>query len=114
MVHDFARALRPEDVPKPEPGDGEVVVEIEASGLCHTGIHASKGDRPVRPKLLQIPGHERVGIVESVGRGVTKVREGERVAIRTRFRGCAGPGPTGSSTSERKYSPARRAGRGGE
>jgi alcohol dehydrogenase, propanol-preferring len=68
-------------VPKPEPGAGEIVVKIETSGLCHTDIHAAHGDWPVKPKLPLIPGHEGVGIVESVGRGVTEVEEGERVAI---------------------------------
>ncbi len=81
VVHDFTEPLRVEDVPKPEPGPGEVVVKIEASGLCHTDIHAAHGDWPVKPKLPLIPGHEGVGIVESVGSGVTEVEEGERVAV---------------------------------
>lgn len=81
VVHDFAQPLRIEDVAKPEPGDGEVVVKIETSGLCHTDIHAAHGDWPVKPKLPLIPGHEGVGIVESVGRGVSEVREGDRVAV---------------------------------
>ncbi len=81
VVHDFSEPLRIEEVPKPEPGPGEIVVKIEASGLCHTDIHAAHGDWPVKPKLPLIPGHEGVGIVESVGSGVTEVHEGERVAI---------------------------------
>jgi alcohol dehydrogenase, propanol-preferring len=81
VVHDFSEPLRIEEVPKPEPGPGEIVVKIEASGLCHTDIHAAHGDWPVKPKLPLIPGHEGVGIVESVGSGVTEVNEGERVAI---------------------------------
>ena len=81
VVHDFSEPLRIEEVPKPEPGPGEIVVKIEASGLCHTDIHAAHGDWPVKPKLSLIPGHEGVGIVESVGSGVTEVNEGERVAI---------------------------------
>jgi alcohol dehydrogenase, propanol-preferring len=81
VVHDFTQPLRVEDVPKPEPGEGEIVVKIEASGLCHTDIHAAHGDWPVKPKLPLIPGHEGVGIVESVGEGVTEVQEGDRVAV---------------------------------
>src|SRR5215207_3485732 len=81
VVHDFGAPLELEDVPTPEPGDGEVLVKIEASGLCHTDIHAAHGDWPVKPKLPLIPGHEGVGIVESVGSGVTEVEVGERVAI---------------------------------
>ena len=81
VVYDFEQPLRVEEVPKPKPDVGEVVVRIEASGLCHTDIHASKGDWPVKPKLPLIPGHEGVGTVESVGERVTEVRKGERVAI---------------------------------
>jgi alcohol dehydrogenase, propanol-preferring len=81
VVHEFEQPLRVEEVPRPEPGPGEVVVKIEASGLCHTDIHAARGDWPVKPKLPLIPGHEGVGIVVGVGRDVTEVGEGERVAI---------------------------------
>lgn len=81
VVHDFSSPLRIEDVKKPEPTPDKIVVKIEASGLCHTDIHAAHGDWPVKPTLPLIPGHEGVGIVESVGRGVTRVKEGDRVAI---------------------------------
>jgi propanol-preferring alcohol dehydrogenase len=81
VVHSFAKPLQLEDVPKPKPGPGEVVVKIETSGLCHTDIHAAHGDWPVKPKLPLIPGHEGVGIVESLGTGVTEVAVGDRVAL---------------------------------
>jgi propanol-preferring alcohol dehydrogenase len=58
-----------------------VVVKIETCGLCHTDIHAAHGDWPVKPHPPFIPGHEGVGIVESVGTGVRTVAEGDRVAI---------------------------------
>jgi propanol-preferring alcohol dehydrogenase len=81
VVHGFDAPPEVEEVPKPEAGDGEVVVKIEASGLCHTDIHAAHGDWPVKPKLPFTPGHEGVGIVESLGRGVVNVAVGDRVAI---------------------------------
>jgi propanol-preferring alcohol dehydrogenase len=81
VVHDFGKPLSIEAVPKPEPGPGQVVVKIECCGLCHTDIHAAHGDWPVKPKLPLIPGHEGVGIVESLGPGVTEVKEGDRVAL---------------------------------
>lgn len=82
VVHGFGEPLRVEDVPRPEPGPGEVLVRVEAAGLCHTDIHAAHGDWPVKPKLPLIPGHEGVGIVEAVGPGVARnIVEGERVAI---------------------------------
>jgi alcohol dehydrogenase, propanol-preferring len=81
VVHAFDEAPRIEEVPKPLAGSGEIVVKIEASGLCHTDIHAAHGDWPVKPKLPFTPGHEGVGIVETIGDGVTEVEVGDRVAI---------------------------------
>jgi propanol-preferring alcohol dehydrogenase len=81
VVRGFDVPPEVEDVLKPEAGDGQVVVKIEASGLCHTDIHAAHGDWPVKPKLPFTPGHEGVGIVESLGAGVTNVVVGDRVAI---------------------------------
>ena len=80
-VHDFERPLELEEVPIPVAGRGEVVIRVEASGLCHTDIHAARGDWPVKPTPPFTPGHEGVGIVEEVGRGVTEVVLGDRVAI---------------------------------
>jgi propanol-preferring alcohol dehydrogenase len=81
VARQFRAPLRIEEVPKPTPGPGEVVVKIEAAGLCHTDIHACHGDWPVKPRLPLIPGHEGVGIVESAGPGVKTVKEGDRVCI---------------------------------
>ena len=81
VVRAFKQPLVIEDLPKPEPGAGEIVVKIEAAGLCHTDIHAAHGDWPVKPTLPFIPGHEGIGIVESIGAGVTEVKEGDRVAL---------------------------------
>jgi propanol-preferring alcohol dehydrogenase len=81
VVHDFTSPLSIEDVPRPEPGPGEILVRIETSGLCHTDIHAAHGDWPVKPNPPFIPGHEGVGIVEGLGAGVTEVALGDRVAL---------------------------------
>lgn len=81
IVREFGKPLAVEDVRKPTPGPGEIVVKVEAAGLCHTDIHAAHGDWPLKPNLPFIPGHEGVGIVESLGAGVTEVKEGDRVAI---------------------------------
>jgi propanol-preferring alcohol dehydrogenase len=67
--------------PVPAPGPGEVLVRIEASGLCHTDIHAARGDWPVKPTPPFVPGHEGVGIVEAVGPGATAHAVGTRVAL---------------------------------
>jgi propanol-preferring alcohol dehydrogenase len=81
VVRGFDLAPQVEEVPKPEAGPGEVVVKIEASGLCHTDIHAAHGDWPVKPRLPFTPGHEGVGLVEAIGSDVTNVATGDRVAI---------------------------------
>ena len=81
VVHDFEERLRVQEVPKPVAGPGEIVVRIEASGLCHTDIHAAHGDWPVKPTPPFTPGHEGVGIVEEIGPGVAEVVLGDRVAI---------------------------------
>jgi propanol-preferring alcohol dehydrogenase len=81
VVHQFGNPLAVEDVPKPEPGPGQVLVQVETSGLCHTDIHAANGDWPVKPTPPFIPGHEGVGLVERLGAGVTRLKEGDRVAV---------------------------------
>ena len=81
VVTDFRSPLQVKDVPTPEPGEGEVLVRIESSGLCHTDIHAARGDWPVKPTPPFIPGHEGIGIIEKLGTGVTERVVGDRVAI---------------------------------
>src|SRR3954464_14179660 len=81
VVTGFTRPLQLQDRPVPTPGEGEIVVKVEASGLCHTDIHAAHGDWPVKPAPPFTPGHEGVGIVTEVGPDVTEVAVGDRVAV---------------------------------
>ncbi|KOU58219.1 alcohol dehydrogenase [Streptomyces sp. MMG1533] len=81
VVRAFGEPLVIEERPDPVPGPGQVLVRVEASGLCHTDIHAAHGDWPVKPTLPLIPGHEGVGIVEELGAGVTRLAVGRRVAV---------------------------------
>lgn len=81
VVHQFTEPLSVEERPVPTPGPGQVLVRIEASGLCHTDIHAAHGDWPVKPVPPFVPGHEGVGTIEAVGPGVTVRSAGERVAL---------------------------------
>lgn len=67
------------EVDVPEPGPGEVLVKVAATGVCHTDLHAVMGDWPVKPKAELIPGHEGVGTVVAVGPGVTDVEVGDIV-----------------------------------
>jgi propanol-preferring alcohol dehydrogenase len=81
VVTSFTKALEVRELPVPQPGPGQVLVRIEASGLCHTDIHAAHGDWPVKPTPPFIPGHEGVGVISQVGAGVPDSRVGQRVAI---------------------------------
>jgi propanol-preferring alcohol dehydrogenase len=81
VVTDFTAPLEIQEIPVPEPGPDEVLVRIEASGLCHTDIHAARGDWPVKPTPPFVPGHEGVGRIEKLGSGVTSRAVDERVAI---------------------------------
>ncbi len=81
VVRAFHQPLVIEEVPVPEPGSGQILVKVEASGVCHTDLHAAEGDWPVKPKLPLIPGHEAVGYVAAVGSGVKGVKEGDRVGV---------------------------------
>jgi alcohol dehydrogenase, propanol-preferring len=58
VVHDFRAPLTVEQVPRRELGPGQILVKVEASGLCHTDIHAAHGDWPIKPSPPFIPGHE--------------------------------------------------------
>ncbi len=81
VVTSFTQPLEITEVPTPAPGAGEVLIRVEASGLCHTDIHAARGHWPIKPTPPFIPGHEGVGIIEAVGPGVTDRVIGQRVAV---------------------------------
>ncbi|HEU5452981.1 MAG TPA: zinc-dependent alcohol dehydrogenase family protein [Terriglobales bacterium] len=74
------RPLRLDQVKVPIPGPGQVRVAVQYCGLCHTDLHEVEGDLKL-PRLPVIPGHQVVGVVESVGPRVRNVREGDRVGI---------------------------------
>lgn len=84
----FGQPLTIEEVTVPEPGRGEVLVKVVASGVCHTDLHAIDGDWPVKPSLPLIPGHEGVGHVAAVGPGVTDVKEGDAVGVPWLYDAC--------------------------
>ena len=88
VVREFGKPLSIEEAPVPEPGPGEIQVKIEASGVCHTDLHAAEGDWPVKPNPPFIPGHEGVGYVSAVGAGVKLVKEGDRVGVPWLYTAC--------------------------
>src|SRR3954451_52708 len=82
VVRAFDRPLAIEELPTPEPANGQVLVRIETCGLCHTDIHAARGEWPVKPSPPFVPGHEGVGVIERLGDGELHGLElGMRVAL---------------------------------
>jgi len=81
VVRKFGEPLAVQEVPVPTPGSGQALVEIIASGVCHTDLHAADGDWPIKPILPFTPGHEGAGIVVALGPGVTHLKEGDRVGV---------------------------------
>lgn len=88
VVREFGKPLVIEDAPIPMPGPGQIQVAIQASGVCHTDLHAAEGDWPVKPNPPFIPGHEGVGFVSAVGAGVKFVKEGDRVGVPWLYTAC--------------------------
>jgi propanol-preferring alcohol dehydrogenase len=73
-------ALEYTNLDDPSPGPGQVAVKVHACGVCRTDLHVVDGELPHARSPI-IPGHEIVGIVVSVGDGVTAIATGNRVGI---------------------------------
>ena len=68
------------ELPSPHPKDDQIRIKIFACGVCRTDIHIAEGDLPLRKSPL-ILGHEVVGIVDDVGKGVQDFKIGERAGV---------------------------------
>jgi propanol-preferring alcohol dehydrogenase len=79
-LHASGRPLVADEIPIPDPSDGQLLVKITACAVCRTDLHVVDGELP-EPKLPLVPGHEIVGRVEKVGGGVENSRVGDRVGI---------------------------------
>jgi S-(hydroxymethyl)mycothiol dehydrogenase len=66
----------------PDPGPGEVVVAVQACGVCHTDLHYREGG--INDEFPFLLGHEAAGVVETVGEGVTHVAVGDTVVLNWR------------------------------
>jgi propanol-preferring alcohol dehydrogenase len=88
VVRQFGSPLVLEQWDIPSPGANQIVIKTEACGVCHTDLHAAKGDWPVKPTLPFIPGHEAIGLVTAVGSGVSIVKEGDRVGVPWLYSAC--------------------------
>jgi propanol-preferring alcohol dehydrogenase len=84
VLHEFKKRLSIEDIEPPVPGAGEVTIEVEACGVCHSDLHLAEGDWPQLYKIVKLPlvlGHEVVGRVVQKGDGVRELEAGDRVGI---------------------------------
>jgi len=88
VVEAFGQPLVLREWDRPSPGPGQILVKTEACGVCHTDLHAARGDWPVKPSPPFIPGHEGIGRVAAVGAGVTHVKEGDRVGVPWLYSAC--------------------------
>ncbi|OLL31041.1 alcohol dehydrogenase [Burkholderia sp. SRS-W-2-2016] len=88
MLFDGTSAtLHERDLPDPQPGPGQILLDVHACGVCRTDLHLV--DRELtEPKRPVIPGHEIVGVVAELGAGVTGFAPGERVGVPWLGRTC--------------------------
>lgn len=81
------QALRALRLPVPQPGPGQILLRVEACGVCRTDLHLIDGELP-DPVLPMIPGHEIVGRVLSCGLGADPALRGQRVGVPWLGRAC--------------------------
>jgi alcohol dehydrogenase, propanol-preferring len=74
------KPLRSADIPNPRPGPGQVLLRVQACGICRTDLHVAEGDLP-NPKLPLVLGHEIVGVVVDRGEAAEAFAPGERVGV---------------------------------
>lgn len=79
VLWERGQPLSIEEVDLDPPGKGEVLVEIKATGVCHSDLHPARDDWPTRTPVVL--GHEGAGVVRETGPGVTKVTAGDHVVL---------------------------------
>src|SRR5580658_839722 len=84
VLHEFKTRLSLEDVPRPEPGADEVLIEVKVCGVCHSDLHVADGDWTQLAGIVKKPlilGHEIVGRVVERGAAVQNIDVGDRVGV---------------------------------
>ncbi len=75
------------EVAVPEPGPDDVLIRVHVCGVCHTDLHIAEGE--LEPKQSRIiPGHQIVGLVESVGSNVSRFKTGDQVGATWLYSAC--------------------------
>lgn len=80
VLEEPGQPLVPYELPIPQPGPGQVLIQVKACGVCRTDLHILDGEL-AHPKLPLVLGHEIAGVVAEVGEGVTSFRPGEKVGV---------------------------------
>jgi NADPH:quinone reductase len=82
-VHEFGgpEVMGEEDISNLQPGEGQVLVTVKAAGVNPVDVYIRSGQYAKKPALPYTPGMDAAGIVESVGREVTSVQQGDRVYV---------------------------------
>ena len=84
VLHELKKPFVIEEVERPTPGEGEVLIKVEASGVCHSDLHVAEGDWKQFAGITKLPlivGHEVAGKVAEVGPGVRELKVGDRVGV---------------------------------
>jgi len=87
LLRQTGRPLEMAEVPVPQPAPGQVLIKVAACGVCRTELDQLEG-RIAPPTLPVIPGHQPVGTVAALGRGVTRFKVGDRVGAAWIFSAC--------------------------
>jgi propanol-preferring alcohol dehydrogenase len=80
VLEEQRRPLLSVELPDPQPGPGQVLIRVDACGVCRTDLHVVDGDLH-EPKLPLVPGHQIVGVVEGRGEGADRFAAGDRVGV---------------------------------
>ena len=77
-VYKGASVVQVESIPVPQIGAGEILIRVEACGICHTDLKKIEYNLLAPPRIY---GHETAGVVAAVGSGVTRYQPGDRVIV---------------------------------
>jgi propanol-preferring alcohol dehydrogenase len=78
--HGNRRGLSADEIPRPEPGPGEVRIAVSVCGVCRTDLHIVDDELPAAKRPI-VPGHEVVGRIDALGAGVAGLAIGDRVGV---------------------------------
>ncbi len=78
---EFGGPITIRDLPDPVPAAGEVIVRVQATGVCRSDFHGWHGHDADIQEMPHVPGHELAGVVAAVGPGITKWLVGDRVTV---------------------------------